>query len=141
MSANNIFFFKYQRLKVFYIRIRNLFEIGPRDWVIYIWGEQIQLLAKLYWPQFCLFNLDVEDPVILSCPANQTMNTVSSQSTAIAVWTDLKATDNSGIAPSINCSFESGSQFEIGQTEVICEARDPSGNHEICTFIIEVTGK
>ena len=90
---------------------------------------------------FCLLNLDTEDPIIFSCPTNQTKNTVPSQSTAIAVWTDLQANDNSGITPNVTCNLKSGSQFRIGQTEVVCEARDPSGNQAICTFIIEIIGK
>ena len=85
--------------------------------------------------------IDNEDPVILFCPANQTKNTAPSQSIAIAVWTDLQATDNSGKAPTVTCNWESGSQFQIGETEVICEVCDPSGNQAICTFLIEVIGK
>ena len=90
---------------------------------------------------FCRFNLDTENPIILSCPANQTKSTAPSLSTAIAVWTDLQATDNSRIAPTVTCSLESGSQFEIGQTEVECDAQDSSGNQANCTFIIEVMGE
>ena len=89
----------------------------------------------------CLYNLDTEDPIILSCPANQTKTTAPSKSTAIAVWTDLQATDNSGISINVTCSYESKNQFQIGQTEVVCEAHDPSGNWAICTFIIDVIGK
>ena len=90
---------------------------------------------------FFRFNLDTEDPTILSCPANQTKNTAPSQSTAIAVWTVPQATDNSGITPNVTCSFDSGSHFQIGQTEVVCEARDSSRNQAICTCVIEVIGK
>ena len=104
----------------------------------------------LFWYKTCTYKfiqclisslIDNEDPVIHSCPANQTINTVPSQSTAIAVWTDLQATDNSGIKTTITCDLESGNQVHIGQTEVVCEARDPSGNQAICTFVIEVIGK
>ena len=59
---------------------------------------------------------------------------------AVAVWIDPQATDNARVTPTVTCSFESGSQFEIGQTDVICEARDPGGNKAFCTFTIDVTG-
>ena len=59
----------------------------------------------------------------------------------MAVWTGPQANDNAGLPPTITCSLASGSQFEIGQTEVICEARDPSGNEAFCAFTIEVRGK
>ena len=85
--------------------------------------------------------LDIEDPIVLACPVNQTRNTAPGIATAVAVWADPQATDNSGITPNVTCSVESGSQFQIGQTEVVCEARDPSGNQADCTFIIEVIGK
>ena len=87
-----------------------------------------------------LLILDTEDPVIY-CPANQTKDTTQSRSTAIAVWTDPQAADNAGIVPTVTCSLESGRRFEIGQTEVVCEARDSSGNQATCIFIIEVIGK
>ena len=89
----------------------------------------------------CLCNLDTEDPIILSCPANQTKNTAPSQSTAIAVWNDPQATDNSGITSNTTCSIDSGSKFEIGHTKVVCEVRDPSGNQATCGFIIKVIGR
>ena len=34
-----------------------------------------------------------------------------------------------------------GSQFAIGQTELICQARDVFGNRVDCTFNIEIKGK
>ena len=83
---------------------------------------------------------DAEDPVVY-CPSNQTLDTDPSQPTAVAVWTDPQTNDNSGKAPNVMCSHESGSQFQIGQTEVVCEARDASGNQANCTFIIEIIGK
>ena len=90
----------------------------------------------------CFFNSDSEDPIFIYCPSNQIKNTTSSMSAAVTtVWADPQATDNSGMTPAVTCSLASGSQFQIGQTEVVCEARDPSGNQAICTFIIEVIGK
>ena len=82
---------------------------------------------------------DTEDPIIY-CPANQTMVAAPGFYATDAVWADPLANDNSGIATTVLCNFESGGQFRIGHTRVVCEARDASGNQAICTFIIEVIG-
>ena len=85
--------------------------------------------------------VDNEEPIFTSCPANQTKETASGLSTALVVWTEPQATDNSGEQTNITCNAKSGSQFEIGETEVVCNARDPSGNEAVCSFIIKVKGK
>ena len=90
---------------------------------------------------FQFYIIDTEDPVIVSCPANQVKNTATNLPTTVVVWNDPQANDNSGQAPAVTCSMDSGSQFQIGQTEVVCEARDSSGNQAICTFTIDVIGK
>ena len=69
------------------------------------------------------------------------METNSGEPTAVAVWTDLNAADNSGKNPTKTCSADSESQFEIGQTEIVCKAWDLSGNHAKCTFVVNVKGK
>ena len=79
--------------------------------------------------------------MFISCPANQTKDTASGLSTAVVVWTEPQATDNSRVPTTVSCSVASGDQFEIGKTEVICEARDPSGNEAFCLFAIKVIGK
>ena len=62
-------------------------------------------------------------------------------STAVVVWTVSVATDNSKLIPTVTCNAENGSQFEIGETEVICKAVDQAGNHVTCSFIVDVKGK
>ena len=62
------------------------------------------------------------------------------QSTALVTWTDPTATDNSGRNVTITCSVNSKSHFEIGQTDVFCEAQDPYGNNSTCIFTIDVQG-
>ena len=84
--------------------------------------------------------VDNEEPIFMSCPANQTKETASGLSTALVVWTELQATDNSGELTNITCNVKSGGQFEIGETEVVCKARDPSGNGAVCSFNIEIKG-
>ena len=83
---------------------------------------------------------DHEAPVVI-CPANQTLNTAPSQMYAAVIWADPKVTDNSGENLTLSCDFESGSNFEIGETEVICQAMDPAGNCGTCLFTVKIEGK
>ena len=83
---------------------------------------------------------DNEDPAI-SCPDSQTVNTDTSQSFATVTWTDPEGSDNSGQNPTITCGAMSGSQFEIGETKVDCEALDVSEKQKTCSFTITVEGK
>ena len=83
---------------------------------------------------------DNEPPKFTFCPASQTTETGPSESTAVAKWAFPEATDNSGFT-NITCDTESGSLFEIGETDVICEALDLSRNSDGCTFSINVLGK
>ena len=85
-------------------------------------------------------NIDQEAPVI-ACPVNRTVNTQTSQAYAHVVWTDPQVTDNSGEIPTMTCDADSGSQFRIGETEVTCQAVDPTGNQATCTFTVEIEGK
>ena len=82
---------------------------------------------------------DQEAPLI-DCPTNQTVNTEPSQAYATVVWTDPQVTDNSGQIPTITCDAKSGSQFRIGETEVIYQAVDPAGNLATCTFTVKIEG-
>ena len=74
------------------------------------------------------------------CPCNQSLEADIGQSTAAVSWT-VQATDNSGLNPTIICSTDSGSQFEIGITEVVCQALDASGNSASCEFTVQITGE
>ena len=56
------------------------------------------------------------------------------------IWTDPQATDNSKEMPKITCNAESGSQFQIGNTQVHCQAVDPTGNRATCTFDVQIKG-
>ena len=49
-------------------------------------------------------------------------------------------TEKSGQTPTITCCAESGSQFGIGETEVICQIVDSTSNHATCTFTVTVEG-
>ena len=84
--------------------------------------------------------LDRETPDFEMCPVYQELNTKPGQLTAVAVWQNPSATDNSGDKPTVTCKPSSGSNFAIGQTLVTCEAVDGSGNINICSFQIYVKG-
>ena len=88
--------------------------------------------------------LDHEGPKI-TCPPSlsvyETQTNEEGQSYATVFWNDPEATDNSGISPTTTCSQTSGNNFEIGETKVVCKARDLNGNQETCFFTIEVVGK
>ena len=77
---------------------------------------------------------------MITCPANQVLNTDLSQAYATVFWIDPQVTDNSGQIPTMACDVESGSHFGIGETEVICEAVDSTGNKATCTFILTIKG-
>ena len=84
---------------------------------------------------------DGEDPKIQNCPHNQSLETNPGQSTALVVWPDLEASDNSEHRPTATCSVNSGSKFSIGETEVICAAIDLAGNRATCVFTVQIEGK
>lgn len=83
---------------------------------------------------------DNEEPDIGSCPSNIIKDNDPGLSTAMVTWTDPEAQDNSGQV-TVSCSPNSGSNFDIGNTEVECEAVDESGNKNDCVFTITVQGK
>ena len=77
---------------------------------------------------------------MITCPGNQTVNTEPSQAYASLIWNNSQVTDNSGQIPTITCDTESGSQFRIGETEVVCQAVDSTGNQATCTFTVKTEG-
>ena len=61
------------------------------------------------------------------------------KSTAKVTWEDLTVSDNSGKV-SVTCDLQTGTEFSIGLTKVKCEAVDESGNTDVCSFQVNVTG-
>ena len=82
----------------------------------------------------------MESPRFEVCPPNETISTEPGQATAVVTWSDPKATDNSNQEPNITCAPKSGTRFPIGQTNVHCQAKDMSGNLEVCNFVVDVMG-
>ncbi|XP_072041470.1 hyalin-like [Amphiura filiformis] len=81
---------------------------------------------------------DIEDPVLESCPANQTVNTDPGKATAMIVCQGPIATDNSGVNPAVVCDPASGTDFVIGKMNVTCTAVDGFGNVNNCSFYVDV---
>ena len=61
--------------------------------------------------------------------------------TAVAVWRQPIATDNSDKEPDVTCNPKSGTRFPIGKTIVNCTAADSSGNKAECNFFVDVEGE
>ena len=49
--------------------------------------------------------------------------------------------DNTDWSPSVACSHNSGDAFQLGDTNVTCNATDDSGNTGTCTFMITIQGR
>jgi DNA-binding beta-propeller fold protein YncE len=76
------------------------------------------------------WNFLVIDPVDITPPILATFD-LTSEATSVAgamVYYPQFATDNSNVAPALQCSIPSGSGFPIGTTSVTCLAVDFSGN-------------
>ncbi|XP_072016990.1 hyalin-like [Amphiura filiformis] len=76
-------------------------------------------------------------PVTLSCPVNQDLETDPGQATAIVVYQNPTATDNSGEVKVV-CYPPSASEFAIGQTTVTCVAGDRLENSVTCDFQVDI---
>ena len=92
---------------------------------------------------FCMVNIfwiaDAEAPTI-ACSGDESVNAQEGQYSTVVVWEDPAVTDNSGDVLPVSCDPKSGTNFTIGQTTVICEAVDESGNRAECSFTVNVTG-
>ncbi|XP_033097422.1 adhesion G protein-coupled receptor L4-like [Anneissia japonica] len=92
----------------------------------------------------CSFTVTVEDqenPEIVDCPMNITVNTTNGEPVAINVtWTEPTATDNSGETPEPESDYTSGdNMFVIGGTTVQYNVSDSSGNfNDRCSFTVTV---
>ena len=62
------------------------------------------------------------------------------QTTAVVNWSEPNVTDNSGVF-TLTSTLNSGSEFNIGTTDVTYIAVDSSGNKAEKTFVVTVKGK
>jgi photosystem II stability/assembly factor-like uncharacterized protein len=87
----------------------------------------------------CTFTVEVADviPPVISCPADFEVFNDPGLCLAAVDFT-VTATDNCTEEPDITCTPASGSNFDVGTTEVYCTAYDEAGNMDDCTFSITV---
>ena len=76
----------------------------------------------------------------MACPKDISESTDKGKSTALVVWEQPNAIDNSGHVENVSCTPQGGKQFVIGQSKVTCEAVDGAGNKATCYFYVHVTG-
>ena len=91
-------------------------------------------------PSYIAATVDTTKPIIVNCPASETHNTDFDKPTASVTWTKPTATDNMDVVD-LTSNFPSGFEIEIGVTEVVYTATDPSNNQETCNFTVTVIGK
>jgi hypothetical protein len=75
-------------------------------------------------------------PKITNCPEDVTV--FNTAKTAPYSWATIAATDNCGGTPTIASTVVSGSQFNLGTTEVIITAKDATNNLSECRFKVTV---
>jgi hypothetical protein len=97
-------------------------------------------ITRCYSSLYTRIHTDQEEPKIQSCPTNLVQETDLGKPTAMLEWVTPIATDNTGDDVAVICDPTSGSNFTIGQKEVVCEAMDSSGNKATCSFHVNVNG-
>jgi hypothetical protein len=89
----------------------------------------------------CEFQVVVTDttpPALTPCPDDFTVAATSLTGAAVS-WTVPTAVDLVDGALTVTCTPAVGSAFPIGETVVVCEASDASGNAVECSFTVTVT--
>jgi hypothetical protein len=86
----------------------------------------------------CSFFVSISDDEVpaITCPANIVIATEFGRCDARVTFS-ATASDNCAVA-AIACVPPSGSRFSKGTTDVVCTARDSSGNEESCAFSVTV---
>jgi hypothetical protein len=77
-------------------------------------------------------------PVVENCPMGASATAASGSTSASVTWTPPTATDNSGSSVSVVASNQPGDVFPTGITTVVYTFSDPSGNNEVCSFVVMV---
>jgi streptogramin lyase len=77
-------------------------------------------------------------PPVLNLPASFAVNATSPAGATVNYT--VTATDNSGVAPTVSCTPESGRTFAIGSTPVNCTATDAARNSATGSFTVTVNG-
>ncbi|XP_071804887.1 uncharacterized protein [Asterias amurensis] len=76
-----------------------------------------------------------------TCPSDIDEVAEAGMSVKMVTWINPSATDTTGVAPTIVCTPQSGSDFMIDTRDVTCTAIDAAGNWATpnCTFTVTVT--
>jgi hypothetical protein len=79
---------------------------------------------------------DTTAPEIQGLPAD--IETTTTGASRVVTWSPVTAVDDTDPNPTVGCSPESGSAFDLGTTTVTCTATDASGNESSGTFRVTV---
>ncbi|KAJ8041572.1 Hyalin [Holothuria leucospilota] len=114
------------------------FFIGGTTTVTYLFTDQTGNSALC---SFCieLIIIDTEPPVISGCPQDQNLVVELGTTSRQAFWIVPTATDLSGSVELTTESHQSGDSFFLGMTTVMYAFSDPTGNTDVCTFVITVS--
>ncbi|XP_072031150.1 hyalin-like isoform X2 [Amphiura filiformis] len=78
-------------------------------------------------------------PRIYDCPQDIAAPTPDATRMASIIWVEPYATDNSGVTPKVNKTYNPLDRFDLGQTTVTYTFTDLSSNKATCTFTITIT--
>lgn len=81
--------------------------------------------------------LDSIPPVLTNCPTN--INLITTDSVAVATWSNPTISDNCTTTPSVSSNFQSGSIFKLGTTNIVITVQDAKNNTAYCRFSVIVT--
>ncbi len=88
----------------------------------------------------CIFSVTVRDnqpPSLNPCPGNITVPNEPGLCSAVVTWPFISPGDNCNVVSFVVLP-QSGSTFQIGQTNVQAVATDGSGNVTVCSFTVNV---
>ncbi|XP_022103955.1 adhesion G-protein coupled receptor G4-like [Acanthaster planci] len=74
--------------------------------------------------------------VDIKCPDSMDLDITDGSPTSLVTWPPPTVSSSTEAA---NCQPASGSQFSIGNTDVVCDVRDNFGNEARCSFTVAVT--
>ncbi|XP_038052402.1 hyalin-like [Patiria miniata] len=119
------------------------FSIGSTPVFYRVEGTEIEC-------DFVVIVEDNEPPKLYECPADVTIPVSSSVNQVRHRWTPPMASDNSGrqvdvtfsclAATAGDCDRAGNGTFSVGEFTMMYRAEDASGNEDVCTFTVTVTG-
>lgn len=93
--------------------------------------------SNTYTCSFVVTVLDNQNPVV-TCPADQTINTDPGSATGVATWSNPGYSDNVPGLAAPTSTHASGTAFSIGTTTVTYTVTDLSSNTGTCSFTVTV---